>query len=183
MLQKQRGDVDRIRKIASDQKLDVEQMLSVFLSASTPDGMSPIAYDLLSTLLRFPKPTYMIGLTKDAHAFLSKRLSENPPVQPSPLVEELRPTSLRNEIVLADMSISYTHDVAPSSWSNAIREAFGLEKTVATITGVRQLSIEVQPGELWYIWGPSGSGKTRAPGGPWRKEGTIFRGYTWSLRL
>ena len=102
----------------------------------------------------------MIGLSKDANAFLSKRLSENPPTQPPSIADQLRPEPLRKEIALAGMSISYEHDLTPSSWSNAIREAFGIDKTVATITGVHELGIRVQPRDLWYIWGPSGSGKT-----------------------
>ena len=160
MLQKQRGDVDRIRKIASDQKLDVDQMLSVFLSADTPDGMSPTAYELLSTLLRFPKPTYMAGLTKDAVAFLSKRLSENPPAAPESVIEEMRPEALRDRISVSDLTISYSYKVAPSPWANAIQEAFGIERTVKSQTGVSGLNLEVDPHQIVYVWGPSGSGKT-----------------------
>lgn len=160
MLQKQRGDVDRIRKIASDQKLDVDQMLSVFLSANTPDGMSPVAYSLLSSLLRFPKPTYMAGLTKDAIAFLSKRLSENPPVSPESVIEEMRPEALRERISVSDLTISYSYKVAPSPWANAIQEAFGIDQTVNSQTGVNALNLQVEPCEIVYVWGPSGSGKT-----------------------
>ena len=160
MLQKQRGDVDRIRKIASDQKLDVDQMLSVFLSSDTPDGMSPTAYGLLSTLLRFPKPTYMAGLTKDAVAFLSKRLSENPPAAPASVIKEMRPEALRDRISISDLTISYSYKVAPSPWANAIQEAFGIERTIKSQTGVSGLNLEVDPRQIVYVWGPSGSGKT-----------------------
>lgn len=160
MLQKQRGDVERIRKIASDQNLDVEQMLSVFLSADTPDGMSPTAYELLSSLLRFPKPTYMAGLTKDASAFLSKRLSEVRPDEPALVTEEMRPAKLSNTIRIADLSIAYEYNVASSSWANAIQEAFGIDKTIKSITGVSALTLDVQPMQIVYVWGPSGSGKT-----------------------
>ena len=160
MLQKQRGDVDRIRKIAADQKLDVNQMLSVFLSADTPDGMSPTAYELLSTLLRFPKPTYMAGLTKDASAFLSKRLSENPPPALASTVDQIRPEPLAQAISIKDLSISYEYKVASSSWANAVQEAFGIDKTVKSLTGVSALSIDIEPQQIVYVWGPSGSGKT-----------------------
>jgi uncharacterized protein len=160
MLQKQRGDAERIRKIAADQQLDVDQMLSVFLSADTPDGMSPTAYDLLSSLLRFPKPTYMAGLTKDASAFLSMRLSENPPAEPTSVVTEIQPTPLPSAIAISNLSISYEHTVAPSSWANAIQEAFGIDKTVKSPTGVKALSVEIEPRQIVYVWGPSGSGKT-----------------------
>lgn len=160
MLQKQRGDVDKIRKIAANQKLDVDQMLSVFLSADTPDGMSPTAYDLLSTLLRFPKPTYMAGLTKDAAAFLSKRLSENPPLQPQSVVEEMRPEPLSSKISVSELSISYSHKIAPSPWTNAVQEAFGIDRTVKSLTGVTALNVDIEPRQIVYVWGPSGSGKT-----------------------
>lgn len=160
MLQKQRGDVDRIRKIAADQNLDVEQMLSVFLSADTPDGMSPTAYELLSTLLRFPKPTYMAGLTKDASAFLSRRLSEARPDEPPLVTEEMRPTQLARHISISDLSIAYEYNVASSAWANAIQEAFGIDRTIKSITGVSALSLDVEPKQIVYVWGPSGSGKT-----------------------
>lgn len=160
MLQKQRGDVERIRKIAADQNLDVEQMLSVFLSADTPDGMSPTAYELLSSLLRFPKPTYMAGLTKDASAFLSKRLSELRPEEPALVTEEMQPPELVSAIKVADLSIAYEYSVASSAWANAIQEAFGIDRTIKSVTGVSALTFDAQPKDVVYVWGPSGSGKT-----------------------
>lgn len=161
MLQKQRGDVDRIRKIAAEQNLDVDQMLSVFLSADTADGMSPTAYGLLSSLLRFPKPTYMAGLTKDSVAFLSKRLSENPPAAPAPVIDQVRPDPpLRETIAISELTIAYSYDIAPSSWANAIQEAFGIELSIKSHTGVSGLTMEVAPRSIVYVWGPSGSGKT-----------------------
>lgn len=160
MLQKQRGDVDRIRKIAAEQQLDVDEMLSVFLSADSPDGMSPTAYELLSSLLRFPKPTYMAGLTTDSSAFLSMRLSQVRPADQSSVLEEIRPTPLSNTIRIANLTIAYEHTITASSWANAIQEAFGIDKFVRSGTGVKSLSVEIEPKQIVYVWGPSGSGKT-----------------------
>lgn len=160
MLQRQRADVERIRKIAAEQQIDVDEMLSVFLSADTPDGMSPTAYELLSSLLRFPKPTYMAGLTKDASAFLSMRLSQMPPVEPPSVLAEIEPTPLDTAIRIAGLTIAYEHSIVPSSWANAIQEAFGINKKVRSATGVKSLSVDIEPKQVVYVWGPSGSGKT-----------------------
>lgn len=160
MLQKQRGDLDRIRKIAADQNLEVDDMLSVFLSADTPDGISPTAYDLLSTLLRFPKPTYMAGLTKDASAFLSLRLSENPPAPPNSVIEEMRPEPLMTPVIISKLTIAYDYNIKPSPWANAIQEAFGIDRSIKSLTGITELDFEIQPRQIVYVWGPSGSGKT-----------------------
>lgn len=160
MLQKQRGDLERIRLIAAKQKLEVDDMLSVFLSADTPDGMSPTAYELLSSLLRFPKPTYMAGLTKDASAFLSMRLSQMPPRETASVFTEIRPAPLQNTIKITDLVISYEHTITPSPWVNAVQEAFGIDSIVHSATGVNSLSVEIEPKQIVYVWGPSGSGKT-----------------------
>lgn len=160
MMQKQRGDVERIQKIALDQQLDVDEMLSLFLSAETPDGMSPTAYELLSSLLRFPKPTYMAGLTKDAAAFLSLRLSQCPPVEGNKVFETLNPAPLQLPIVVQDLTISYNFELTSSAWANAVREAFGIEKNVQSNTGVNNLNVQINSGDLVYVWGPSGSGKS-----------------------
>jgi ABC-type ATPase with predicted acetyltransferase domain len=122
--------------------------------------MSPTAYDLLSSLLRFPKPTYMAGLTKDASAFLSMRLSQVPPEEPTSVLSEMQPIPLRRPLSVSNLTIEYEYNITPSSWLNAIQEAFGIDRIVRSGTGVKDLSLEIRPGQIIYVWGPSGSGKT-----------------------
>jgi len=160
ILLKQRGDVEKIHQLAQAQEVDVDQLLAVYLSSSTPEGMSATSYDLLSELLRFPKPTYMCGLSDDASAFLTKRLAECAPRSEDRMSFAIKPEPIDDSIRVRNLTINYEYQIPASGWANAIREAFGINKRVVTATGVTGLSLDVRPRQLVYVWGPSGSGKT-----------------------
>ncbi len=159
ILKRQRRDVADLRKIADQHELDVLTLLEAYVTAEHPEELSPVAYDILHQLVRFPKPTYLVGLTPAANAFVRSRLTEQ---KVAPDIERIgiEIEQIPVPITVKDLTIDYSIVVPSADWSNALQEAFGIHKESISSTGVRALSADILPGQVFYIWGPSGSGKT-----------------------
>jgi len=113
----------------------------------------------LQSIISLPKPTYLMGLNPETEDFLKRRLIEINPQrnhQPSPL--KLKP--LTSPISFRDLTITFISQVRRTERTHAVQQAFGISPESIGTTVVRQLSAEIQPGEIVLIIGPSGSGKT-----------------------
>jgi len=159
ILQRQRRDVQELKALAQSHNVDVLDLLTTYMDATSAGELTSSAYDLLHRFLRFPKPTYMVGLTPHANAFLSRRLSELK-LTPPELQERLTVRPISSPIEINDLSIQHTINVPVANWANDIQEAFGIRRNRISSTGVTKLILSISPRELLYIWGPSGSGKT-----------------------
>src|SRR5262249_11430705 len=147
-------------------KLKAEQSSGVdtetFVHSLISDGhVEAHACESILPLLRFPKPTYIKGLTDHADAFireranhlrlepaLAARMSEYPPCSGSLRVRNL------------DLGFEIDTGALGRSEGGEVRRAFGLARSFSFRTGVRDMTFEVRPGEVCYIYGASGSGKT-----------------------
>lgn len=159
ILKRQRRDVDDLQRIGAESGVEMVQLLRTYIDADAPEQLPPSAYEMLHRFLRFPKPTYMIGLSPAAEAFLTRRLAETAPPRKDAAPDfSVRPLSA--PIVLRQLSISHRIEVPSDPWANAIQEAFGIHQSTISATGIRELSLAIQPREILYVWGASGSGKT-----------------------
>ena len=139
-------------------KLAVEEMLQLLINSADVDEQ---ASEALLPLLRYPKPTYMRGLSRYAEAFLRQRtnelglsgLKQSPVRSASPCSGELRVRNVTIEYSVQNAALGKTA-------SSQIRRAFGLARSFHFRTGVHDLSFTVRPGQLCYIFGASGAGKT-----------------------
>jgi len=158
----QRHDIDTFLKLKDQFE---EQRKDIFLElsrvANSSSAVDAETYELLMPLVRFPKPTFMKGLTRRADAFVKRRCVElglqrgNDAIEP-----ENAPCS--NPIKARNLNLEFNIDtgVLGASDPGIIRRSFGLTRQFSFRTGISDLTFDINPGEICYLYGSSGSGKT-----------------------
>lgn len=158
ILQRQRRDLERIIDLHA--RLGPQIPFEQFIAELVDDIDLPDVYEVLLPFVRFPKPTYMLGLTRRADAFVRSRATQLG-VTAEPL--NIPSSAAASEPFSIDgLSLRYSIDTGSFDHesSREIRRAFGLDKQFHFATGITDLTFAVQPGEVCYIYGASGSGKT-----------------------
>src|SRR5690606_20231801 len=116
-------------------------------------------YELFRGIVSFPKPTYLMGLTKKSHEFIKMRVAEVgitngwTPATPSvePIVEAVK---------LQNISITFDTRVRQTNRTHAVQNAFDIGPSNAGHPVIRGLSLRIRPGEILLVTGSSGSGKS-----------------------
>lgn len=116
-------------------------------------------WQLFQHVLRFPKPTYVMGLTAEADAYVRRRVNE---LRPGGLPREtgLRLDPLEGPIRIKDLTISIGSRVVDSPKVRMVQRAFGLAPERLGYNAISNLTLEIQPGTTTLLVGPSGTGKT-----------------------
>lgn len=123
------------------------------------DSMTLEDYEQLQSIIRLPKPTFIVGITKDAKDFLTARLKTINPSKPEPL--DLQPLAeLNHSITFSKLSIHYRSLVARTKKTQTIQKAFGVSPGSVKVTVIKNLDFDIKPKEVILICGASGSGKT-----------------------
>jgi ABC-type transport system involved in cytochrome c biogenesis ATPase subunit len=160
ILARQHRDINFITALR--QRIAPDADMDSFVESLVGDGeVEPDAWELLLPMLRYPKPTYMKGLTKHADAFVRQRIMELRLHPPDQVRFECYPPA-RGPIQVKGLTLSFAMDTGllGKSDTGEVRRAFGLERRFAFGTGVRDLTLTVAPGQICYVYGSSGSGKT-----------------------
>ena len=155
ILSRQRRDVALVTQALNDGgPVDVEALVQRAL-----DGDESIAQ--LLPLLRHPKPSYMMGLTPNASAFLMMRCAALG-LPPRPSHPDLPEPPTARTVVVKSLTVSYDVDTGDllAARSSDVRRAFGLTRSFRFATGIQDLSFRAEPGTVTYVVGPSGSGKS-----------------------
>jgi len=133
-----------------------------FLAAIIDNGeISISAWEYLLPIVRFPKPTYMKGLTSSSDAFLGQQVRVANP-SPTPRSKQNFPVPCTQSLKIVDLTINLEIDVGGTGQDDRgqIRRAFGLDRRFKQKTGVQSLNLEIHPGQICYFFGSSGAGKT-----------------------
>ena len=159
---RQRKDIDKVLHLKERFELDGKD---IFLQLSkVADGDEDIdadTYELLSCLVRSPKPTFMKGLTRKADAFVKSRCVSLGLKLPKR--EQIKTVpSCSGPIRMKSLGLAFDVDTGLPGATSAgiVRRAFGLPRNFTFDTGIKNLSLEVNPGEICFVYGSSGSGKT-----------------------
>lgn len=133
---------------------DLESRLSM-LATSLP----PEEYFELHSLLRLPKPVYMIGLTRRASSFLQRRIEDleiETPERVSLAAVDAHETPIRVEALGA-----VTHSVvAHTSKTMSVQQSFGIRPDELSMLIFDRVSFSVPSGAILLVYGASGSGKS-----------------------
>jgi ABC-type lipoprotein export system ATPase subunit/GNAT superfamily N-acetyltransferase len=122
-------------------------------------NVSERQYRLLHGILRFPKPTYLKGLTPVAEGFLRQRLRTLEIRTP----EFHRGTAGRpitKPIEVERLTITVESRVRQTRKTRAAQEAFGIRADSLRYHVISDLSFKISPGATLLVTGPSGAGKT-----------------------
>lgn len=155
--------LDKVIDILHQRKKRVEDFPALLNAAIANDSLDDLA--VLQDILRFPKPTYMRGLTPDAQDFLLKRVATQKK-QPS-IAEngtEYNPNAycrpLSRSVVIGGLNVAYRSAVARTKKTHAIQQAFGISPEEIITPVFQNFELVVPPRSIVLVCGASGSGKT-----------------------
>lgn len=115
--------------------------------------------DEFRDVLRFPKPTYMRGLTARAHRFLVERRAALGLEEPSEPIR-VRRRMVDGPISVDSLTVTFRSSVRRTRRTHAVQQAFGISPSALECTVLKNVSLEVPPGSIVLCIGASGSGKS-----------------------
>jgi ABC-type phosphate/phosphonate transport system ATPase subunit/GNAT superfamily N-acetyltransferase len=148
-----------LRRIEKEQRIPRAQLLRLLLRS--PERLSDDNWSLLYRILRLPKPTFLMGLTPAATAFVRKRTRtlRLPARYAAKRPADRRPT-LAAAIEAKDCTLTLAAPLIRTRATRKIQQAFGVSRDMLTTTLFAKLNFTVRPGDVVLICGPSGAGKT-----------------------
>ncbi len=153
--------MEHAARLMKDQEWSLHELQQRLSRLSTAKVLRD--YDLFHEIISLPKPTYIMGLTPAAEAFVERRLEE---LKPHSLHERSNRTiaSVSGSLNLRNVSISYSSKVRRTQQTHAVQQAFGISPDELTHKIIDDLSVSIKPGEIILVTGSSGSGKTTLMG-------------------
>lgn len=148
-----------LKKIARQSGLSREKLLKLLVRS--PERLSDEHWTLLYRILRMPKPTFLMGLTRSAKTFLRQRGKELelPPRYPV-RVPPQQVSTLRNPIHFNNCSLRLNSSLIRTRATRKIQQAFGVGGDMLSTTLFSALSFGITAGDIVLLCGPSGAGKT-----------------------
>ena len=149
----------RLRKLIEEHKMRLSEVLDCLIKDRY--SLTDNEWSLFHRILRYPKPTYLCGLTEEADAFVKRRVTQLRITRKS-TQEDLTKyiTPLEHDIIFRNVTIDFVSSVKTSKRTRRIQEAFGISPAHLITHVVKDLSTTVEPKSILLIIGPSGSGKT-----------------------
>jgi ABC-type phosphate/phosphonate transport system ATPase subunit/GNAT superfamily N-acetyltransferase len=123
------------------------------------EDVSSKQWDLFHNVLRFPKPTYMMGLTPRADSYVRERVEATHP-EGIPSEPRLRLNPLSGPIRIRNLTVSIRTRAVDSQKVRMVQRAFGLDPEKLGYNVISRLNLEIPPGSTTLLVGPSGAGKT-----------------------
>lgn len=115
----------------------------------------------LKDVLSYPKPVYVKGLHRDASKFIQRRTSElNISKKNMDSNFNFVPEPLNASIQLKDVSVEFPYRVRRTKLTHQVEQAFGLSLDTLTESILKNLTVDIAPGEIWLVTGISGTGKS-----------------------
>lgn len=149
----------RLKHIERAKKIPRERLLGLLLHS--PQRLSDEDWGLLHRVLRLPKPTFLMGLSPAAEAFVRRRVQELGLPNRYPVEGPAkRFTSLTAPIVIRNCTLDLSATLVKTRATRKVQQAFGVSRDMLTARMFAGLNLEIRPGEIVLICGPSGAGKT-----------------------
>lgn len=118
-----------------------------------------INFPFLEGVIRFPKPTYMMGLNEYSQNFLERRVSELSLIEPKKRVE-IKIEPIESSIIFENVSISFESSVKITEKTQTVKQAFGVLPNQINTKVISNFDFSINQGEIILVTGSSGTGKT-----------------------
>ncbi|MDK3157331.1 GNAT family N-acetyltransferase [Kamptonema cortianum] len=143
--------------LVDSEGISLEALLEKLKSLTEDSALKDFA--LFHEIVSLPKPTYMLGLTPEAEAFLNDRIEIVNPPQRNPGIK-VSVEKLATGIRLRDVAITFRSHVRRTKRTHVIQHAFNISPDSIRNRVLDHFNLDIEPGEIVLVLGPSGSGKT-----------------------
>lgn len=157
IVQSQVNRMNRAAALLDELGISYEQLVER-LTALAADA-DPAEIDIFRQLLSLPKPTYLMGLTPEADAWVQVRSQA---LGLAAQRERWRPQvrALSGEIAVVSLNVTRSSISGRTPSTSEVQRAFGLGDGPVCHPVLSGVSFRVQPGEVLLVTGASGSGKS-----------------------
>lgn len=150
----------QLKRIQRESGLRRKDLLKLLLRS--PNRLSDEHWSLLHRILRLPKPTFLVGLTRGAEKFVRERIKylDLPANYPAKGMNYETVMPLSRPIAVRNCRLDLKASVIRTRATRRIQQAFGVDRDMLTTTLFTDLNFEIHAGDILLLCGPSGAGKT-----------------------
>lgn len=157
IVQSQVNRMNRAAALLDELGISYEQLVER-LTALASDA-DPAEIDVFRQLLSLPKPTYLMGLTPEADAWVQARSQAlGLAVERKRWQPQVRSAS--GEIAAETLNVTRSSISGRTPRTSEVQRAFGLGEGPVCHPVLSGVSFRIQPGEVLLVTGASGSGKS-----------------------
>lgn len=149
----------QLNRLAKRNGLRRESMMELLLR--DPHRLPDRDWTMLHKVFRLPKPTFLMGLTPAAEAFVTRRVDVLSLPRSCPVFAP-EPHGIESQRVVNATKCGYklSATIRRTRSTRRVQEAFGIDNDMLHCTLFADLNFRVARGEIALICGPSGAGKT-----------------------
>lgn len=148
-----------LKRVEEEQGISKDDILNLLMLS--PNKLSDDNWELLHSILRFPKPTFIIGLTKKADEFIMDRKKQLNIPEKYPVYQPVKVDSgLSIPIKINNSSLHVGSSLIHTNNTRKVQQAFGINRDMLRTTLFSNLTFTVNSGDIVLLCGPSGAGKT-----------------------
>jgi GNAT superfamily N-acetyltransferase len=150
---------ERLSRMAKRNKLGRKSLLELLLR--NPHRLPDRDWVMLHKVFRLPKPTFLMGLSRAAEAFVIKRVAElGVPERCPTFAPDPHGAASQSVVNASGCGFKLSASIRRTRSTRRVQEAFGIDNDMLHSTLFAELSFRVARGEIVLICGPSGAGKT-----------------------
>ncbi len=149
--------IKKVIELCSNNKMTFEDVIELIKKREL--GILDTKTNVLNGIVRFPKPTYLLGLNGYSEAFLKERVLELKILETS-TTPRLKIDEITSPIVLDNVTFSFDSHVNLTERTSKVSEAFGILESRLNTQILSNFSITINPRDIILVTGSSGSGKT-----------------------